>query len=63
MITRRMRRRHRLLDAYVRVELEERGVLSDDRSDRSRSDPRHPRLEAAEQDPGDGEDAREDRPA
>jgi hypothetical protein len=58
-----MRRRHRLLDAYVRVELEERGVLSDDRPDRCHPEPLHPRPEAAEQDPNDGEDAREDRPA
>lgn len=63
MITRRMRRRHRLLGAYVRVELEERGVLSDDRSVRSQPQPSHPWPEAAEQDADDGEGTREDRPA
>ena len=63
MVTRRMRRRHRLLDAYVRVELEERGLLPGDRPDWSQGEPAHPLLEAAEQDPNDGEDAREDRPA
>jgi hypothetical protein len=34
MVSRRIRQRHRLLDAYVRVELEERGVLIDERSER-----------------------------
>ncbi len=62
MVTRRMRRRHRLLDAYVRVELEERRLLSDDRSGWSQGESARPPLEAAERDLSDGEDARQDRP-
>jgi hypothetical protein len=62
VITRRMRRRHRLLGAYVRVELEERGVPSHEGRNRSQAEPPHTQAQA-ERTGGDGEVDREDRPA
>jgi hypothetical protein len=61
VITRRMRRRHRLLGAYVRVELEERGVPSHEGRDRSQAEPPH--MQAQAERTGDDEVDREDRPA
>jgi hypothetical protein len=63
VVARRIRRRHRLLDAFVRLELEDRALWSDDQTDSSRREPSLPRLEVARQSADDGEDAREDRPA
>jgi hypothetical protein len=63
VVARRIRRRHRLLDAFVRLELEDRAVWSDYQTDGSRREPSLPRLEVARQSADDGEDAREDRPA
>lgn len=62
VVTRRMRRRRRLLGAYVRVELEERGVLSDEGCDRSQAQPPHTQARAERTGDG-GEVDREDRPA
>jgi len=44
MITHRMRLRRRLVDTYMRVELQERGALLDERPDTSRERPAHPRV-------------------
>ncbi len=63
MITRRMRRRRRLLDTYVRVELEDPGRSFDDQARRSQQESLRPRLEAGALDPGDAEEARERRSA
>ena len=63
MVTGRMRRRQRLLDAYVRIEFEDRGVLPDDGRDRSQPEPFHEVPETAELGADSGEDAREDLPA
>lgn len=61
MITRRMRRRQRLLGAYVRIELEERGVPSDEGRDRSQAEP--PYMQTQAERTADDEVDREDRPA
>ena len=63
MITPRIRRRRRVLDAYVRVELEERRLVRDDRAHDSLLEPGRPRLKVLEEDLRSGEDAREDRSA
>ncbi len=64
MVTRRIRRRHRLLGAYVRVELEERGVSIGDPSARPEEAPATPLPPGTtERDAGDPEDARKERPA
>jgi len=51
MITRRMRRRRRLLDTYVRVELEERGALLGERLDGPQEMPLHPPLRTGRRTP------------
>jgi hypothetical protein len=63
MATRRIRRRHRLLSAYVRVELEDRGVSFDDPPARPDEEPTRLRPEPAEPGAGNRDDAREERPA
>jgi hypothetical protein len=63
MITPRMRRRRRLLDAYVRIELEERGMLREDLGERSGVHLPRPLPEAGKENPGDRENTREKRPA
>jgi hypothetical protein len=63
MVTRRIRRRHRLLGAYVRVELEDRGVSFDDPPARPDEGPTRLRPEPTGPGAGDREDAREERPA
>lgn len=55
-MTHRMRLRRRLLDTYVRVELAERGAVSDERADRPLQELPLPRLEPTEQGTSDGED-------
>ena len=59
MITRRTHRRRQSLDAYVRIELEERGVLQHDPP----SQQQLPQQNAVEQTPVEEEDVRQDRPA
>jgi hypothetical protein len=46
MITRRMRHRRRLLDAYMRVERQEQGAHLSERPAGSQEGPLHPRLMA-----------------
>ena len=63
MVTRRMRRRHRLLDAYVRLELDDRGVLSEEGRDGPEAETTHEVPEVAERSADGVDDGRTDIPA
>jgi hypothetical protein len=63
VVTRRMRRRHGLLDAYIRLEFEERRACPDDLLDPLRAEPPHTLSQTPEGRVDDDEAARKERPA
>jgi hypothetical protein len=63
LVAHHMSRRHRLLGAFVRVEMEERGVPTSGRSDRPEQGPSGSQPGATEQTPGEDGDVQEDRSA